>query len=90
VIDVNIANLQILKPVFPIDAPLKQAYSLAMQVAPNVTFLDRYTPPHIVTLTLMAALAALNMAIFLPSLNTMATEFGTSYGTMQLAVSGYF
>lgn len=56
---------------------------------PAVRFLDRSTPPHIITLVLIAGISALNMSIFLPSLNNMTQFFGTSYGTMQLAVSGY-
>ncbi len=52
-------------------------------------YLDRATPPHISTLVLVAGLAALSMNIFLPTLAAMATHFGTSYGVMQLAVSGY-
>lgn len=60
-----------------------------MTAPPKVRFLDRTTPPHIITLILIAGLSALNMSIFLPSLNRMAQDFDTSYGTMQLAVSGY-
>lgn len=56
---------------------------------PAVRFLDRRTPPHIVTLILVSAVAALNMSIFLPSLGHMAQHFGASYAVMQLAVSGY-
>lgn len=56
---------------------------------PAVRFLDRRTPPHIATLILVSAVAALNMSIFLPSLGHMAEHFGTSYAVMQLAVSGY-
>lgn len=55
-----------------------------------VRFLDRTSPPHILTLTLLAGISALNMSIFLPSLSGMTEYFGTSYATMQLAVSGYF
>ena len=54
-----------------------------------VRFLDRTTPPHIVTLVLLTGLGALNMSIFLPSLAQMAEEFGTTYGVMQLSVSSY-
>lgn len=36
-------------------------------------FLKRDTPPHIVTLVLIAGIGALNMNIFLPSLPAMAT-----------------
>jgi MFS transporter, DHA1 family, multidrug resistance protein len=60
-----------------------------MQSLPPARFLDRRTPPHIISLTLIAGLAALNMSVFLPSLAHMAEEFGTDYSVMQLAVSGY-
>ncbi|SEW24327.1 MFS transporter, DHA1 family, bicyclomycin/chloramphenicol resistance protein [Cognatiyoonia koreensis] len=60
-----------------------------MTTAPTVRFLDRTTPPHIVTLILMAGISALNMSIFLPSLNQMTADFDTTYATMQLSVSAY-
>jgi MFS transporter, DHA1 family, multidrug resistance protein len=52
-------------------------------------FLDSATPPHIVTLVLMAGIGALNMNIFLPSLPGMAAYFGTDYALVQLTVSLY-
>ncbi|WP_374641450.1 multidrug effflux MFS transporter [Tabrizicola sp.] len=52
-------------------------------------FLDRTTPPKIVTLILMAGLSALTMNIFLPSLPGMAAWFGVSYGVMQQSVALY-
>lgn len=52
-------------------------------------FLDRTTPPKIVTLILMAGLSALTMNIFLPSLPGMAAWFGVSYGLMQQSVALY-
>ncbi|MEM9394186.1 MAG: multidrug effflux MFS transporter [Pseudomonadota bacterium] len=52
-------------------------------------FLDRTTPPHLVTLVLMAGLAAMSMNIFLPSLPGMTAYFGTEYAVMQLSVSAY-
>jgi DHA1 family bicyclomycin/chloramphenicol resistance-like MFS transporter len=52
-------------------------------------FLDRQTPPHIVTLVLCAGLGALSLNVFLPSLSAMAAHFGTDYSVMQFAVSGY-
>ncbi|MFB9952625.1 multidrug effflux MFS transporter [Rhizobium puerariae] len=52
-------------------------------------FLDRRTPPHILTLVVCAGLAALSLNVFLPSLSAMAVHFGTDYAVMQLAVSGY-
>lgn len=54
-----------------------------------VRYLDRTTPPHITTLVLMTATAAIATNLFLPSLPTMAEEFGTSYAIIQLAVTGY-
>ena len=60
-----------------------------MTTAPIVRFFDRSTPPHILTLVLLAGIGALNMSIFLPSLNHMAEYFGTDYAIMQLSVSGY-
>ena len=52
-------------------------------------FLDRTTPPKIVTLILMAGLSALTMNIFLPSLPDMAAWFGVSYSLMQQSVALY-
>ncbi|NTJ42207.1 multidrug effflux MFS transporter [Agrobacterium larrymoorei] len=52
-------------------------------------FLDRSTPPHVVTLVLVAGVAALCMNVFLPSLAAMAVHFKTDYAVMQFAVSGY-
>lgn len=56
---------------------------------PPRRFLDRTTPPHILTLITLASLAALAMNIFLPSLPAMATYFGTEYRVMQLSVALY-
>jgi len=52
-------------------------------------WLDRATPPHIMTLVLMTGVAALNMNIILPSLPSLAAHFGASYAVVQLAVSAY-
>lgn len=60
-----------------------------MSNIPTVRFLDRSTPPHIVTLILIAGISALNMSIFLPSLTTMTDYFQTDYATMQFSLSGY-
>ena len=60
-----------------------------MKTSPIVRFLDRSTPPHIATLILIAGISALNMSIFLPSLQAMAGYFETDYATMQFALSGY-
>lgn len=60
-----------------------------MSALPKIRFLDRSTPPHIFTLTVIAAMSAVNMSIFLPSLAKMTEDFGTDYAVMQFAVSGY-
>ncbi|KMK67693.1 multidrug effflux MFS transporter [Puniceibacterium sp. IMCC21224] len=60
-----------------------------MQDAPIVRFLDRSTPPHIITLILLAGLSALAMNIFLPSLPNMTAYFQTEYRLMQLSVAIY-
>jgi len=52
-------------------------------------FLNRTTPPHLVTLVALAGLSTLAMNIFLPSLPGMATWFRVDYAVMQLAVSLY-
>ncbi len=52
-------------------------------------WLSRTTPPHVMTLVLLASISALNMNIFLPSLPGMAAYFDTDYGFMQLAISAY-
>ncbi|MGB0498790.1 MAG: multidrug effflux MFS transporter [Rubricella sp.] len=51
--------------------------------------LDSRTPPHIVTLVLIAGIGALSMNIFLPSLPAMAEHFGAEYGLVSLTISGY-
>jgi len=56
---------------------------------PDVRWLDRSTPPHLVTLVLMAGLPALAMNIFLPSLPSMAVWFDAPYQLMQLSVALY-
>ena len=55
----------------------------------TVKFLNRKTPPHIVTLVLLAGLSALTMNIFLPSLPGMAAYFNVPYSLMQLSVALY-
>jgi len=52
-------------------------------------WLNRKTPPHIITLVLIAGIGALNMNIYLPSLPSMATWFATDYATVSLAISAY-
>lgn len=60
-----------------------------MTARPTVRFLDRTTPPHVLTLVLMAGLGAMNMSAFLPSLPHMTDYFDTRYEVVQIAVSGY-
>ncbi len=60
-----------------------------MTSPPEIRFLDRSTPPHILTLILIAGLAALSLNVFLPSLPQMAAHFGVPYPMMQLSVSLY-
>ena len=55
----------------------------------KTAFLDRRTPPHIVTLVVIAGLAALNMNMFLPSLPGIAVHFDADYSVVALSVSGY-
>jgi len=52
-------------------------------------WLDRSSPPHLLSLVLIAGLGALCMNIFLPSLPSMARFFAADYTVMQLAVSAY-
>jgi len=55
----------------------------------TVRLFDRTTPPHILTLVLLAGLGAMTMSAFLPSLPRMAEYFSTDYEIMQLSVSLY-
>lgn len=59
-----------------------------MTQQPSV-FFDRTTPPKLATLVIIAAVSSVPMNIFLPSLPAMADYFSTSFGVMQLTVSGY-
>src|SRR6056297_2272136 len=56
---------------------------------PASRFLDRASPPHIITLILLAGISALAMNIFLPSLPGMTAYFDTEYRLMQLSVALY-
>ena len=64
-------------------------YFRYMQKAPLVRFLDRTTPPHILTLILLAGMSAMVMNMFLPSLPNMTEYFQTEYRLMQLSVALY-
>lgn len=47
------------------------------------------TPPHLITLILLAAFAPLSLNMFLPSLANIADDLATDYATVSLAISGY-
>lgn len=53
------------------------------------SWLNGATPPHVMTLVMLAGVSALSMNIFLPSLPGMAVYFDVDYAFMQLAISGY-
>ncbi len=52
-------------------------------------FLDRGSPPHLVTLVMATGTGALAINIFLPSMPAMARYFDADYAIVQLAVSLY-
>ncbi len=56
---------------------------------PKARFFNRTTPPHILTLVLIAGIGALNMNILLPSLPSISSYYDADYALVQLAVSGY-
>lgn len=60
-----------------------------MKKTQSAGFLNRKSPPNIVTLILLAGLSALSMNIFLPSLPSMTKYFETDYHIMQLSVAVY-
>ena len=60
-----------------------------MNNLPDVKIFDRTTPPHIITLILLASIGALSMTLFLPSLPKMTNYFATDYRIMQLSVAAY-
>ncbi|MBM7069572.1 multidrug effflux MFS transporter [Actibacterium sp. 188UL27-1] len=52
-------------------------------------FLDQHTPPHIMTLVLMAGVSAMSMNIFLPSLPSMAAYYEADPWIVALSVPVY-
>ncbi len=62
---------------------------MCMSADIKVRFLDRTTPPHIITLILLAGISAMVMNMFLPSLPNMTEYFDTQYQLMQLSVALY-
>jgi DHA1 family bicyclomycin/chloramphenicol resistance-like MFS transporter len=58
--------------------------------APTSTvWLDRRTPPHVVTLVLLTGLSALSLNVMLPSLPSIAAWYGADYGVVALSISAY-
>ena len=53
------------------------------------SFLNRQSPPHIVTLVLVVALSALSMNIFLPSLPSISDYFNADKRVVQLTITLY-
>ena len=45
----------------------------------KVVFLDRRSPPHMLTLVLLSGVGALSMSVFLPAMFEMSRYFNTSY-----------
>lgn len=52
-------------------------------------WLDRRTPPHILTLVVLTGVSALNMNMVLPSLPSLARFFDADYAVVALTISGY-
>jgi DHA1 family bicyclomycin/chloramphenicol resistance-like MFS transporter len=52
-------------------------------------WLDRGTPPHVLTLVLLTGVSALNLNMVLPSLPSIAAHYHASYGVVALTVSAY-
>ncbi len=70
------------EPMTPVQPPSSNA-------ATGSGFLSRSAPPHILTLVLIAGIAAMSMNIFLPSMPAMAIYFQADYALIQLAISAY-
>lgn len=47
------------------------------------------TPPHLVTLILLAGFSPLSLNLFVPSLANIADDLATDYATASLAIAGY-
>ena len=47
------------------------------------------TPPRLVTLVLLTAMATLSLNMFLPSLAAMAVDFDAAYAVISLSIAGY-
>ena len=64
-------------------------YKITFMIKEKSTFLNKSSPPHMVTLVLLSGLGALSMSIFLPTMLEMSRYFDTSYTLMQLSISLY-
>lgn len=73
----------------PVPTPVSGPDPQALPALPAARLFDRHSPPHVLTLVLMAGLSALTMNIFLPSLPGMAVHFDAPYALMQMSVSLY-
>jgi DHA1 family bicyclomycin/chloramphenicol resistance-like MFS transporter len=73
----------------PVGARMGQGASAIGEALPPPRLFDRSTPPHMLTLVMIAGLGALAMNVFLPSLPGIALFFNTDSAVAQLAVSGY-
>ncbi len=69
------------------DTGVGAIYLPEMQHIPSVRFLKRSTPPHLMTLIMLAGMSAMVMNMFLPSLPNMTEYFHTEYRLMQLSVA---
>lgn len=52
-------------------------------------WLDRRSPPNIITVVLITGIAALSLNVILPSLPSIAADFDADYAVVATAVSGY-
>lgn len=73
-------------PPAPAAAPLAPPATAAR---PRAVWLDRRTPPHIVTLVLLTGVSALSLNVLLPSLPSLAAWYGADYGVAAMAISAY-
>ncbi len=58
-------------------------------LASKAVWLDRRTPPHIVSVVLVVGIAAVNLNVVLPALPSLAADFQADYAVVALSVSGY-
>lgn len=62
----------------------------AFKTTPRTTMMPKpVTPPHLLTLILLAGFSPLSLNLFAPSLANIAEDLATDYATVSLAISGY-